>query len=140
MGVCFRVISDDRVFLFSLVKWGMIRKFLCKIFKDNCYKFTPSYELAIYEKTGDKILLGHLYFAFHFANKEVANKRMEMFKELFEEGMQGIVKVCELVCTFDSEIEGMLITGDKGSALEEYKILKTLDAEQANTLFTLIHK
>jgi len=28
--------------------------------------------------------------------------------------------------------------GDKGSALEEYKILKTLDAEQANKLFNLI--
>jgi len=31
-------------------------------------------------------------------------------------------------------------TGDKGSALEEYKILKTLDAEQANKLFNLINK
>ena len=29
-------------------------------------------------------------------------------------------------------------TGDKGSAIEEYKILKTLDAERANKLFTLI--
>jgi tetratricopeptide (TPR) repeat protein/uncharacterized RDD family membrane protein YckC len=29
-------------------------------------------------------------------------------------------------------------TGDKGSALEEYKILKTLDAEMANKLFNLI--
>jgi len=33
-----------------------------------------------------------------------------------------------------------LITSDKGSALEEYKILKTLDAEQANKLFNLIYK
>jgi len=33
-----------------------------------------------------------------------------------------------------------LITDDKGSALEEYKILKTLDAEQANKLFNLINK
>jgi tetratricopeptide (TPR) repeat protein len=31
-----------------------------------------------------------------------------------------------------------LVTGDKGLALEEYKILKTLDAEQANKLVTLI--
>ncbi len=29
---------------------------------------------------------------------------------------------------------------DKGLALEEYKILKILDAEQANTLFNLIYK
>jgi len=33
-----------------------------------------------------------------------------------------------------------LKTGDKESALEEYKILKTLDAEQANKLFNLINK
>jgi tetratricopeptide (TPR) repeat protein len=33
-----------------------------------------------------------------------------------------------------------VVTGDKGSALEEYKILKTLDAEQANKLFNLIYK
>jgi len=30
------------------------------------------------------------------------------------------------------------VAGDKESALEEYKILKTLDAEQANKLFNLI--
>lgn len=29
---------------------------------------------------------------------------------------------------------------DKGPALEEYKILKTLDTEQANKLFNLINK
>ena len=34
----------------------------------------------------------------------------------------------------------LLIIGDKGSALEEYKILKTLDAELANKLFNLIYK
>jgi len=33
-----------------------------------------------------------------------------------------------------------LMTDNKGSALEEYKILKTLDAEQANKLFNLIYK
>ena len=33
-----------------------------------------------------------------------------------------------------------LITGDKGSALEEYKILKTLDTELANKLFNVIYK
>jgi hypothetical protein len=33
-----------------------------------------------------------------------------------------------------------LATGDKSSALEEYKILKTLNAEQANELFKLINK
>lgn len=31
-------------------------------------------------------------------------------------------------------------TGVKGSAIEEYKILKTLDAELANKLFNLIYK
>jgi hypothetical protein len=30
--------------------------------------------------------------------------------------------------------------GDKGSALEEYKILKTLDVDKANELFNLIYK
>jgi hypothetical protein len=32
------------------------------------------------------------------------------------------------------------VVGDKGSALEEYKILKTLDTEQANELFNLIYE
>jgi len=32
------------------------------------------------------------------------------------------------------------LAGDKGSALEEYKILKTLDTEMANKLFNLIYK
>jgi hypothetical protein len=31
------------------------------------------------------------------------------------------------------------MTGDKGSALEEYKILKTLDVDKANELFNLIY-
>ncbi len=33
-----------------------------------------------------------------------------------------------------------LVAGDKGAAIEEYKILKTLDAEKANELFKLINK
>ena len=33
-----------------------------------------------------------------------------------------------------------LETGDKSSAIEEYKILKTLDPELANKLFNLINK
>ena len=33
-----------------------------------------------------------------------------------------------------------LVAGNKGLALEEYKILKTLDAEKANELFKLIYK
>jgi tetratricopeptide (TPR) repeat protein len=33
-----------------------------------------------------------------------------------------------------------LMTGDKGSALEEYKILKTLDVDKANELFNLIYQ
>jgi tetratricopeptide (TPR) repeat protein len=33
-----------------------------------------------------------------------------------------------------------LMNGDKSSALEEYKILKNLDGEQANNLFNLIYK
>ena len=32
------------------------------------------------------------------------------------------------------------INGDKGSALEEYKILKTVNAEVANKLFNLIYE
>ena len=34
---------------------------------------------------------------------------------------------------------GFLVS-DKGSAIEEYKILKTLDAELANKLFNLIYQ
>jgi len=33
-----------------------------------------------------------------------------------------------------------LITGDKGSALDQYKILKNLDNDLANQLFNLIYK
>jgi hypothetical protein len=33
-----------------------------------------------------------------------------------------------------------LLSGDKQSALEEYNILKNIDAEQAKTLFDLINK
>ena len=33
-----------------------------------------------------------------------------------------------------------LNVGDKGSALDEYKILKELDKEKANELFNLIYK
>lgn len=33
-----------------------------------------------------------------------------------------------------------LILGDRGAALEEYKILQTLDKERANALFNLIYK
>ena len=32
------------------------------------------------------------------------------------------------------------ITGERGSALEQYKILKDLDREQASELFNLIYK
>ena len=36
--------------------------------------------------------------------------------------------------------ESYLLLGDKSSALEEYKILKTLDQNLANELFNLIYK
>jgi tetratricopeptide (TPR) repeat protein len=33
-----------------------------------------------------------------------------------------------------------LISNDRGSALDEYKILKDIDSERANKLFNLIYK
>jgi len=48
----------------------------------------------------------------------------------------------QTVISFILDITGLSYSavGDKGSALEEYKILKTMNTERANKLFSLIYK
>jgi len=107
MGISFNIVSDDETYVFSLVKWGNIRKFLSKIFKANPFQFTPAYELAIYKKTQGKITLSNPYFCFHFADKDTAISRMNWIKILVEQGRSGIEKLIEEIPNFDPEQEAM---------------------------------
>jgi hypothetical protein len=106
-GVSFNISSNGKIYVFSLVKWGIVRKFLSKIFKANPYQFTPSYELAIYDKTEGRIHFSHPYFVFHFAKGDIAISRMNWMKTLFEEGISGIEKILGELPNFDSKREGM---------------------------------
>lgn len=109
MGISFSISSDDTTYVFSLVKWGIIRKILSKIFRASPFQFTPSYELAVYKKEDGKIHLSHPYFAFHFSNKDIALSRMKWIKTLSEEGMRGIEKLIINLTSFDPKQEGVYI-------------------------------
>lgn len=109
MGISLNISSNDETYVFSLVKWGTIRKLLSKVFKANPFQFTPSYELSIYKKTEGKIPLSHPYFAFHFADKDTAISRMNWMKILFEEGRSGIEKLIEELPNFDPKREAMYL-------------------------------
>ena len=109
MGISFNISSNDETYVFSLVKWGIIRKLLVKIFKANPFQFTPSYELAIYKKTAGKIALSHPYFAFYFANKDIAISKMNWMKTLFGEGKSGIEKLIEELPNFDPKREALYL-------------------------------
>jgi len=109
---------ESKTYVLSLIKWSLLRKILSKIFRANPHRFTPSYELAIYEipsfmsnpqsrfswwsrfwytlryylgKEIDYLTLFGLdlndpYFVFHFANKNIAFKRLKWIAELIKEG------------------------------------------------------
>lgn len=73
-------------------------------------------------------------------NRGIAYLKLGRFQEAIEVYKQAI-----RIKPYDAHAHHMLgiiylINRDKGSALKEYKILKTLDAEKANELFNKIHK
>jgi tetratricopeptide (TPR) repeat protein len=65
---------------------------------------------------------------------------LKMHKEAIEEYKQAIRIKPDDKMTHIHLGETYLILGDRGSALEEYKILKDLDSDMANELFNLIYK
>jgi hypothetical protein len=107
--ISLKIISDGETYIFSLVKWGFIRRLLYRLFKEIPYRFTPCYELAIFKKGGNKISVRRPYFVFHFADKEAAMSRMNWMKTLFEESRSGILKLIEEVVNFDGKREGMYL-------------------------------
>jgi hypothetical protein len=109
MRISLKIISDDDIYIFSLVKWGFIRKLLYKFFKEVPYRFIPCYELAIFKKGKNKITVRHPYFVFHFADKETAMSRMNWIKRLFEEGRSGILKLIDEIPNFDPKQEAMYL-------------------------------
>jgi len=109
MGISLNISSNDETYVFSLVRWGFIRKLLSRIFKVSPFQFTPSYELAIYKKNEGKILLSHSYFAFHFLDTEISISRMNWMKTLFEEGRSGVEKLIEEIPNFDPKREALYL-------------------------------
>ena len=120
MGVSVNISHGSDVYTLSLVKWRTIRKVLAKIFKASSFRFTPTYELAIYERQnmdiedkssatkqvgGSFLDLDNPCFVFHFADKEIAETRMNWAKELIEsEGMRSFI---ENFRNFDPKREGI---------------------------------
>ena len=77
----------------SLIKWGIVRRMLLKIFGKSPYQFTPAYELAIYEEKDGEIGLRDPCFVFHYANKDLAVSRMKWMEKLLrkEGGMRELI-------------------------------------------------
>lgn len=109
MGISLNISSNDETYVFSLVRWGFIRKLLSRIFKASPFQFTPSYELAIYKKNESTIPLNHPYFSFHFSDTDTAISRMNWMKTLFEEGVSGIEKLIEEISNFDPKREALYL-------------------------------
>ena len=73
-------------------------------------------------------------------NLGIANGNLSRYQDEIESFKQAIrIRPDYAKAHFNLGITYLQI-GDKGSALEEYKILKTLDTELANKLFNLIYK
>ncbi len=79
----------------------------------------------------------------HYTHKNLgaAYSGLGRWEDAIEAYKQAIrIKPDHVSSHFNLGLTYCLITGDKGSALEEYKILKTLDTELANKLFNLIYE
>ena len=120
MGVSANISHGSNVYTLSLVKWSIMRKVSAKIFKTSPFRFTPVYELAIYEKQnmdiedkssptkqvgGSFLDLDNPCFVFHFADKKIATTRMNWAKELIESG--GMRSLIENLRNFDPKREGI---------------------------------
>lgn len=103
MGVSFNICNESKEYTLSLVKWGIFRKLLAKIFNASPFIFIPSYELAIYEKKEGKIKYNNPCFVFHYINKEIATSRMNWAKELLIKG--GMESLVNNLKKFDPEKE-----------------------------------
>jgi len=74
-----------------------------------------------------------LYVGYCYGKLGLYQEEIEAFKQAIRIKPDYAEAHCILGVTY-------LMTGDKGSALEEYKILKTVNAELANKLFNMIYK
>jgi len=80
-------------------------------------------------------------YAKAYYNLGVMYGKLRMYREAVEAYKQAVrIKPDFADAHYNLGITYLLIIKDRGSALEEYKILKELDPETANELFNLIYK
>jgi S1-C subfamily serine protease len=79
-------------------------------------------------------------FARHYFWLALAYDKLGMHREATDAYKQAIRIKPDFVETHYNLGISYLILNDRGSAVDEYKILKTLDSERANKLFNLIYK
>lgn len=104
-----------------------------------CYHFLGRYQEAI-NASEQAIRIkpdyadAHCYLGSTYGLLERHQEAIEAYKQAIR------IKPDHVSSHFNLGLTYLLIIGDKGSALEEYKILKTLDTEKANELFNFIYK
>jgi hypothetical protein len=106
MGLSFRVAHGSAGYIFSLIKWGIFRRAMSRLFRASPFRFIPSYELAIYDQRDAAVKnYQNPCFVFHFVDKETAISRMNWAKELIESG--GMRSLIKNLGGFDPNKEGI---------------------------------
>ncbi len=87
MSNVYEISYESKTYTLSLIKWGVLRRLLAKVFNASDYIFSPSWELAIYDKED---IYSRQYdnplFVFHFKEKIHAVRKLNLAKELINEG------------------------------------------------------
>ena len=108
-GMTATISHDSKVYTLSLVRWGILRKIMAKIYKANPFMFMPSYDLAIYEEHEGGINYNNPCFHFLFGDRKTAISKMKWIEEKIEsEGMLSFRNNLSEV-TFDPKKEGIFI-------------------------------
>ena len=99
---------NGKLYAFSVLRWGAVKQSIARMTGASPHRFTPSCELAIYDRTQqNNPLLPKVTLVMHFINEKTLNSRYQWMLDELEKGVS--MKECKekIKRAHNEEVEGI---------------------------------